>query len=385
MHDSRHFEKGSSLVAGLMLTALLSSLLAGYYFLTAVELTTTEHSMNRTRGFYSAEAGLNLRADEIRQEFLGYSRPSGTTPTVIAGQLPCVADQGAGDFRCIEYPLQGRRVATYVTEEPGNPSIIVIPPGEPYQNLNALEYKYTVSAVSIGDGDKPEAILELSFRSRVVPMFQFAAFYNKDLEITPGPFMTLSGPVHANGDIYAAGSDGVDVLGDMTMSGRLYQGKKEGNICRTGDFNVLDPASLKALPACSGGRKLITQAELAPWNGHVMTGVEPVVVPPPDALDPVAGQSYWDNADIRIMYDTQTGTISALTPAGGVHAADGLLSTSAACSGALSRTSSFFNNREKEYIRMLEVDMTQFMDCLNANPALLGACAVEKFSANRLE
>lgn len=36
-----------------------------------------------------------------------------------------------------------------------------------------------------------------------VPLFQFAVFYNEDIEISPGANMTISGPVHANGNLIA--------------------------------------------------------------------------------------------------------------------------------------------------------------------------------------
>lgn len=41
-----------------------------------------------------------------------------------------------------------------------------------------------------------------------VPLFQFAVFYNMDLEVWPGADMTLAGPVHANGEISARSAPG---------------------------------------------------------------------------------------------------------------------------------------------------------------------------------
>ncbi len=37
----------------------------------------------------------------------------------------------------------------------------------------------------------------------MMPLFQFAVFYNMDMEFGPGPNMTISGPVHTNGDLIA--------------------------------------------------------------------------------------------------------------------------------------------------------------------------------------
>ena len=79
---SDNSQKGSALITVLLLTALVSALVAAYALLTRMELWITRSSMDSTRGFYAAEAGLNLRAEEIRQTFLGYNRPSGSPPAV---------------------------------------------------------------------------------------------------------------------------------------------------------------------------------------------------------------------------------------------------------------------------------------------------------------
>jgi len=41
---------------------------------------------------------------------------------------------------------------------------------------------------------------EQNLEVAMMPLFQFAIFYNMDLEFGPGPNMTISGPVHTNGD-----------------------------------------------------------------------------------------------------------------------------------------------------------------------------------------
>lgn len=41
-----------------------------------------------------------------------------------------------------------------------------------------------------------------------IPLFQFAIFYNKDLEVSPGANMTISGPVHSNGNFISRSQTG---------------------------------------------------------------------------------------------------------------------------------------------------------------------------------
>jgi hypothetical protein len=47
------------------------------------------------------------------------------------------------------------------------------------------------------------AYVEQTLQINMVPLFQFAIFYNQDLEVSPGADMVISGPVHANGNLIA--------------------------------------------------------------------------------------------------------------------------------------------------------------------------------------
>jgi hypothetical protein len=53
--------------------------------------------------------------------------------------------------------------------------------------------------------ENPTAMIHQQVWLGTIPAFQFAIFYNPDLEIEPGCQMTINGPVHSNGNIYAGG------------------------------------------------------------------------------------------------------------------------------------------------------------------------------------
>lgn len=48
-----------------------------------------------------------------------------------------------------------------------------------------------------------KAFVEQDLQINMVPLFQFAIFYNEDLEVSPGADMVISGPVHTNGNLIA--------------------------------------------------------------------------------------------------------------------------------------------------------------------------------------
>ena len=115
-------QRGQALVTVLMLMALVSALLAAYFALTAVELSTTRSSINSVKGFYVAEAGLNIRAKQLRQVFDDYRVPAGVAPATGGGATPCDgSNQGSGDYDCVQHALHRRLATTYVEESPGNP------------------------------------------------------------------------------------------------------------------------------------------------------------------------------------------------------------------------------------------------------------------------
>ena len=365
-------ERGFALIMTMSLLAALAAILAAYAMATRFDSSGTYFSRNTTTGFYAAEAGLNTRAEEIRGIFVGYNRPTGASPST---ENACVgANNGSGDFACRSMELNRRTVRSYVTEEPDNPIVLTIPPGERYQNLNAQEYRYAAaSRAEAPHSGHIEAMLELRFKSRLVPLFQFAAFYNKDLEILPGPTMTLSGPVHTNGDLYLM-SDGnsLTISGQVTAAGDIYRGRKNNTACTNNAVRVHDPLNPRSLiPACPSRIK-VDPSILGPWHGMIQSGVSPVTVPGPEVFDAEPGALYWEKADMRLVLnldgagnklsirivdadgaDNASHTASFLGCAGGVN-------------GRVADRMSMYNSREGKTVNLLEVDIRGLLNCLHS-------------------
>ena len=378
-------ESGFVLLTGLLMLAALTAILSTYYTVTRMETMASKSTRDSVGGFFGAEAGLNLRAEEIRQRFVGYNRPVGGSPSV---DNPCTGSNlGSGDFICKTYTLPAggmtRKVVTYVEENEGNPVILTIPPGERFQGLNAQEYRYTARSFAYRGTDREEAILKLRFKNRLVPLFQFAAFYSKDLEILPGPNMTLSGPVHTNGLLFLNSDATLTISGQVTTAMDLYRGRKNQNACRGNSVTVFDPATGRSLtPSCSS-RTLLAQNQLSAWNNMIQVRVPTLTVPGPEVFDPQPGQVYWDKADLRIVLALTAANAvdTSASPTGvQIRGANNAIDTvktnainnSALCPGtiggrAVGNSNSFYNNREARTIRMLEIDMRALLNCIHNN------------------
>jgi hypothetical protein len=377
--------KGFALVTVLIMLVVLMSLLTAYFTLTRIELGATQASVRQTTGFYAAEAGLNLRAEEVRARFLGYGRPSGTSPS---GNNPCQgSNQGSGDFACKTYTISGRTVRTYMVEHPGNPQTVQIPPGELFENLEAQEYRYSLFSEAIGPDGRTEAILEMVFRSRLVPMFQFAVFYDKDLEINPGGPMTLNGRVHTNRDLYLGGPLLLRIQGQTSTAGRLFRGDKNQNLCQ-GTVEISGADGVYRPLLCRGQtRWAYSQSEVAPWGGRIQVGIDRVAVPVPEELDPDPGRTYFSLAHLRLRLNLfnnpPTPTVEVVLPDGNVD----FLATSDlnVCPGtiggpsgrAVGHSDTFFDNREGKAIQMLEVDLQALLDCAHSYNLLRGGARLD--------
>lgn len=63
----------------------------------------------------------------------------------------------------------------------------------------------TATATSKNLAQNASATVSQTIQFALIPLFQFAIFYNMNLEINPGATMLVNGHVHSNGNLYATG------------------------------------------------------------------------------------------------------------------------------------------------------------------------------------
>lgn len=390
MKSTSKSTEGIALVTALIFMAVLLTVLTAYLTMSTTEARTSKASSNSTEGFYAAEGGLNLRAEQVRARFKGYRRPEGVSPSSTGGAVPCTpGNMGSGDMACITYVIGGRNVTTYTQALNGGvPSIGVVEPGDTYTGMNYQQYEYAVKSVATNASGEREANLEMKFQSRLVPLFQFAAFYNKDLEMHPGPGMTLGGRVHTNADLYMNAGDTLDVTGKTTAVGDIYRSGKDGRGCAgTVRFSTV------LMPCYAGGGSGIKlpPSELTRFNGNVLSGQNLLTVPPMSSLapDPTGANDseLWSQADIRVVAKKLVSGAFTFN----VVKSDGTLDITATTAlntcnllnpldPPVDLSTNFWDARENKYLTTIEVNQTGLMNCIqntglftNANGNVLKA------------
>lgn len=251
---NRNSEGGYILIIALGIVLALSGLLALYAKSNRFEVLSATSTVDSNSGFYAAEAGLNLRAEKIRKAFES-DIPKGTPPESI---MDCFdndpTNDGTDDLACVTYDdfvsasehSANYKTTTYVVEK-GAGLVGTVPKGDPFQGTSMIEQPHSLYSVSYKGDDydnKPIAILEMEIKSRLIPLFQFAAFYTEDLEILPSPLMTLSGPVHTNKDLYLGSNNTLRICGQVTMTAghNMYHRRKDKNTqYDNGDVKIIKP------------------------------------------------------------------------------------------------------------------------------------------------
>lgn len=317
----KHQDGGFVLVVVIAMLLILTSLLPAFVLLAKLETSSTKAATNSNTGFYTAETGLNLRAKEIQDKFVGYERPSAApsaNPQYPRSWQDCLdndnSNDGSGDFICKHFNKQNNNqindqdLITYVKEDPDNPSSIRInEPSDPFTGLSAQEYRYDVTSVAVNSNQRfPTAIQTMRFKSRLVPLFQFLMFYRNDLDFSVPPDMSLNGPIHTNGNLYlnAGSNNTLTINGQVSMASTLYRGAKIGDSC-TGTVRI----NASSLDCNSGSkRRSYNQSGVSSWNNAIRVGIDPLTVPAPGELDPIPGRLYWDKADLRVVLKIESGT-----------------------------------------------------------------------------
>lgn len=177
--------------------------------------------------------------------------------------------------------------------------------GAPYSGLSAFVEQCTVTSMATTSNQigQVSATVQQKFDLAAIPLFQFAVFYNLNMEIDPGATMTLSGPVFSDGGIWARGlgtfASSVSAVGIVSTNSTdpYVSGKSDANVS-TFNQSVITNANSMTLPLGASNNPAATRALL---------GVPPSSVAPYSE----AGQEYFANEANVIVSNSSSGKLSA--------------------------------------------------------------------------
>jgi hypothetical protein len=290
-------DRGMATLIALIMVGMLTLLGLAAMTTSDDEVSIAGNERQETRAFYAAEAGLERAAAGLQTEY----EATGLPPTT----MPSGNDSING------------AVVAYNTVDDGPATQRTLTNGS-LAGLRALVKSFTINAIGISPVDHGKVALSQSFETDLIPVYQFAVFYGQDLEIAPGPDMTLVGRVHSNQDMYLQSGANLNMDSYVTAAGSLYHGRKGPGSADAGDVKIKNASGTYVSMKQGSGWMDAHQANwydssVARWNGRVQDeshGQKALNLPltnssdPHKVIEPASGgnsDSYENQATLKII------------------------------------------------------------------------------------
>jgi hypothetical protein len=138
-----------------------------------------------------------------------------------------------------------------------------------------------------------------------IPLFQFAIFYNLELEINPGPVMVVTGPVHCNTNLFTQPQATLTFQDDVTAAGSIILNKDPA------DPLVRTVGSVVFQGEHDGG---VSTLNLPIGTNNSPAAVRQVVELPPTGEDPnspMGSQRFYNKADLVVLVKDSGTTVTS--------------------------------------------------------------------------
>ncbi len=208
MIEKLNNESGIVLIVCLAILFMLSLIGIASISTSNNDMRIAENESRATGAFYAAEAGLEKAAASIARSYQTTGVAPNPLPSDSVGELHYTYMYTTAD--------DGPAVNTQLTEGA-------------YKGLYGLVKTYTVHSLGVDATSNSGVELQMQLSDALIPVFQFAVFYEYDLEIAPGPDMTLGGRVHSNKDIFLQAGSDLYIDSYLTAAGLIKHGRKPGS------------------------------------------------------------------------------------------------------------------------------------------------------------
>lgn len=336
-------ERGFATLIALMIMIMMTMIGVAVVKLSNDEISIAGNEMNEMESFYAAEAGLERAAAAMQTQYENTGAPPTTMPQGNETINNCVA--------------------AYNTVDDGAATMEILTQGA-LAGLHALVKSFTITSTGSSSIDQSKVVLVQQFECDLVPIFQFAVFYGNDLEIAPGPDMTLIGRVHSNGNLWVQAGSTLNIDSYVTCSGEFLHGRKGPGGTDYGNVFIKDAAGNYQNMLRSGTWLDATaphwyDSATTRWTGRVQDssfGQGQLNLPLTNAGDPhkiierAAGNadSYENLANFKIIDGVAQAKVGAVW-----------VNVSGLLAAGTVTTKTFYDGREGENVNTTEIDLNK--------------------------
>jgi len=256
MHRSKGRSRGFTLIAALLILAMLSAIAVSLLFMVHGAGQVGNNDLETNRAYYGAESGMELLTANLAALYQQSQSPSPAQITALTTNPP--------DSSMIN-GMNYQETISWTPDANGNPASRtgVISSGS-NAGLTAEIIPLTLKVAATRTGGA-SVNMTRGVEVALIPVFQFGVFSDSDLSYFAGPNFDFQGRVHTNGNLFLAeGNGNALVLDDkVTAVGEIIRDRLAnnfpGNTNYTGDVYVLNQTG-----GCDGTVATATNSTLSP-------------------------------------------------------------------------------------------------------------------------
>ncbi len=201
--NTKSSEQGIALITTLIIIGVMLVIFGSMFYWVNSNSVVTVRNNQYNMSQNAAEGAVEAVIGRIDRDFVESSITNGATGYAA---LPGTIDQSAWP---IQYNFSSTNGTTGTVDVVfGAQSSAVVALNSEYAGLSGISQGVDVyaTATPISQSYNVPATVHESLQFALIPLFQFAIFYNVNLEIDPGAAMTITGPVFCNQSIWEGSS-----------------------------------------------------------------------------------------------------------------------------------------------------------------------------------
>jgi len=274
-----------------VLGIVLASLAAILLYATGRDRAEGKQQQSSIRSVYAAEAAVAVGIEHLRELLEQKIAPSAADLNAV--EADTIATLGSS-LSSATFPVlsvkyyDAARNAVSDTPIVAGTTLATITEG-PNKGLRAQQTPIQVLATA--RVDNASSSVADAIRVDLIPVFQFAIFFDGDLEAQRPARMSVSGRVHTNGNLYLSNGERVDFLNTVTVAGKVHShgASSTGLLVGSGTtgtyFRRLSDGTQREiannLPRSDANQKTYLETTFGIGGGlqDVTTGAQPLSIP----------------------------------------------------------------------------------------------------------
>jgi len=326
----------------------------------------TSRLTDRNNEYYSTAAAAEAATEKIlvhisRDYIAGGGALVNANLAKYSTMIPRASENSYWDNYTFINPSTGANSSVYVDQY--QPSAYAVLNGQ-YQGLSGYQSIYRIIANAQLNNSRNGTLragVEQYVGTEAIPLFQFAIFYNEDLEMNPSPAMVVTGRVHSNGNIYTLPSTSLTFSNDVTATGIINLTFDPGD--PLGGRGVSLPPNVIFDGEHDGGTSSLN---LPIGTNSTTTNVNQILQLPPageSITSALGSQRMYNKADLLILVSNSSVTVKSGPFLGGAP----VTVPSNQWSSFLTTTNVIFNARENTSVQTCQINISNF-DSWVSNP-----------------